>query len=205
MSATTARPRRGNRRAHVALAAVMLEVLVFSLGLALYFSGSGSSPARIGGPFSLIDGDGRPVTDRDYRGQYVLLYFGYTFCPDICPTTLNEVAVAMRDLGANAGRVRPLFITVDPERDRPQAVKEYAAAFYPRMVGLTGTVAQVARVAREYRVSYAAHRTGPDAGDYTVDHSSLLYLVGPDGRFLAPIRADEPGAAIAADIAEHFY
>ena len=193
-----------SKRAKIALVGVLLELLVFSLGLALYFSQPGVSAARIGGPFSLTDGDGKPVTDRDFRGRYLLVYFGYTLCPDLCPTTLNEVAVAMQALGPKAARLRPLFVTVDPRRDTPKVVKEYAAAFDPRMVGLTGTPEQVASVAREYHVTYADRRSGPDAEDYTIDHTSVLYLIGPDGRFIAPIRADEPGAAIAADVARHF-
>ena len=186
-------------RANTLFAGVMLAITLFGVGGFLLLSGS--PPAKnasvsVGGPFTLIDGDGKQVTDRDFRGRYLLVYFGYTFCPDVCPTTLNEVAVAMQELGAAALRVQPLFVTVDPQRDTPGVVKRYAAAFDPRLIGLTGSPEQVAQVAQEYRVYYADRRTTPRASDYTVDHSSLLYLVGPDGRFVAPIRADKSGAAI---------
>jgi protein SCO1/2 len=155
----------------------------------------------IGGPFALTDGNGKPVTDRDYRGKFMLVYFGYTFCPDVCPTTLNDVALALDKLGPRAAELQPLFITVDPKRDTPAVVKQYAAAFSPRLIGLTGDDAQIKTVAREYRVYYAEHRTGPGPGDYSMDHSSLLYLMGPDGAFVAPIRADAGADAIAADLA----
>jgi protein SCO1/2 len=157
----------------------------------------------IGGPFTLRDGNGRTVTDRDLRGRYVLIYFGYTFCPDICPTTLTEVATAMAKLGPKADRVRPVFITVDPERDTPAVMGDYTAMFTPRLLGLTGTPEQIRSVARAYRVYYQKHRTGEAPGDYSMDHSSLLYLLGPDGGFITLIRADQPGEAIAADIAKH--
>jgi len=154
----------------------------------------------IGGPFALVDGDGHTVTDGDFRGKYLLVYFGYTYCPDVCPTTLNAVAGALDRLGKKAERLQPLFITVDPRRDTPAVIKQYTAAFTPRLLGLTGTATQIAAVAKEYRVYYAEHRTGPGPDDYSVDHSSILYLMGPDGRFVAPIRADETGAEIAADL-----
>lgn len=132
-----------------------------------------------------------------------LVYFGYSSCPDVCPTTLNAVAAAMGKLGPRAARVQPLFITVDPKRDTPDVVKRYAAAFSPRIVGLTGTPKEIASVAAEYRVYYATHRTGNEQGDYTVDHSSVLYLMGPDDRFVSPIRTDESADEMAADIAKN--
>ena len=160
----------------------------------------GADDAGIGGPFKLVNGDGRTVTDRDFRGKYMLVYFGYTFCPDVCPTTLNEVAGALDQLGAKADRIQPVFISVDPKRDTPPVVKEYAAAFSPRLTGLTGDEASIAAAAKEYRVYVALRRTGPGPTDYTVDHSSILYLMGPDGRFVAPIAADQPAEKLAADL-----
>ena len=130
----------------------------------------------------------------------MLVYFGYTFCPDVCPTTLNEVADAMDKLGPKADRVQPIFISVDPKRDTPEVVKQYAAAFGSRLIGLTGTAEQIAAVAKEYRVYYAERRTGPGPNDYSMDHSSVLYLMDPDGKFVAPIRPDENGTEMAADI-----
>jgi protein SCO1/2 len=160
----------------------------------------GGSASLVGGPFTLEDGNGKQVTDRDFRGKYMLVYFGYTFCPDVCPTTLNGVADALEQLGDKAERLQPVFITVDPARDTPDVMKRYTAAFSPRLIGLTGTPDQIAKVAREYRVYYAEHRTGPAPNDFTVDHSSILYLVGPDGKFIAPIQADEAADQIAKDL-----
>ena len=159
--------------------------------------------AAIGGPFTLEDAAGKPVTDRTFRGKYLLVYFGYTFCPDVCPTTLNDVAQAMDKLGAKADQVQPVFITVDPARDTPTVVGQYAAAFSPRLQGLTGTPEQIAAVARAYRVYYAPHKTGPNPGDYTMDHSSILYLMDPQGDFAGVIRADAGAEQIAADLAHY--
>jgi protein SCO1 len=178
---------------------LVLALLIMGTGMFIWLD-QGGNASLVGGPFTLQDGNGRQVTDRDFRGKYVLVYFGYTFCPDVCPTTLNEVAEAMDRLGDKADRVQPIFITVDPKRDTPAAVKQFAAAFSPRLIGLTGTPEQIAAVAQAYRVYYAEHRTGPGPNDYTMDHSSILYLMGPDGKFIAPIRADEPGAQMAADL-----
>ena len=185
--------------------AVFLFVLAIGGGAWFYLSGAfGEQPVGgIGGPFTLTNGAGSTVTDRDFRGRFMLVYFGYTFCPDVCPTTLNEVAGAMDKLGQQADRVQPLFISVDPKRDTPKVVADYAAAFGPRIVGLTGTPEQIATVAREYRVYYAANKPASAGGDYTVDHSSILYLMGPHGQFIAPIRADQSAEQMAADIAKH--
>jgi protein SCO1/2 len=179
---------------------LLVAVLLLGAGAFVWLS-RGSSASLVGGSFTLEDGNGKQVTSRDFHGKYMLIYFGYTFCPDVCPTTLTDVADAMDRLGSNADRVQPIFITVDPKRDTPAVVKQYAAAFSPRLIGLTGSPEQIAQVAKEYRVYYAEHRTGPGPGDYLMDHSSILYLMGPDGNFIAPVRADETGAEMAADIA----
>ena len=192
-------------RAGLAFAGVLFAVALLGTGGALLLSsgGEGPDPATVGGPFILTDGAGRQVTDRDFRGKYLLIYFGYTACPDVCPTTLSEIADAMDRLGIQAARVQPIFITLDPARDTPAVVRDYAAAFGPHIVGLTGAQAQVDQVASEYRVYHAVHRNGPGPEDYTVDHSSVVYLIGPRGQLLAPIRADEAGSAMAADITRH--
>jgi len=182
---------------------LLIAVLLIGTGAIIWLSGSGMSNSLVGGPFILQDGDTRQVTDRDFRGKYMLVYFGYTFCPDVCPTTLNEVADAMERLGPKAGKLQPIFITVDPKRDTPVVMKQYTAAFTPRLIGLTGSPEQIAQVAREYRVYYAEHRTGPGPGDYSMDHSSVIYLMGPDGRFIAPIRATATGEEMAADLAKY--
>ena len=162
----------------------------------------GAAPNRpaIGGPFELQATDGQTVTERSFRGRYVLVYFGYTNCQDVCPLTLNAVAGALDALGGRAARVQPVFVTVDPKRDTPAVLGRYVSAISPRLIGLTGTPDQLRQMQREFRVSSIVH---PGAAGDTVDHSSVLYLIGPDGRYLAPIRADESGAAMASDIAAH--
>jgi protein SCO1/2 len=181
------------------LIGLLVAALLIGTGAFVWLSDNGTA-SLIGGPFTLVDGNGRRVTDRDFRGKYMLVYFGYTYCPDVCPTTLNEVADALDHLGTKVDRLQAVFITVDPMRDTPQVMKQYTAAFSSRLLGLTGTPDEIAKVAREYRVYYAKHSTGPGANDYTMDHSSILYLMGPDGKFVAPIQADETGPQIAADI-----
>jgi protein SCO1/2 len=198
---TTIKPKTPPHRVLYATMGLLLAVLLVGAGGFLWLSGNGgNNPISIGGPFTLEDGNGKPVTDRDFRGKYMLVYFGYTFCPDVCPTTLNAVADAMDKLGPAASHIQPVFITVDPKRDTPAVVKQYAAAFGPNIVGLTGTEAEIATAAKEYRVYYAEHRTGPGPNDYSMDHSSILYLMSPDGGFLAPVRADQSGDEIAANL-----
>ena len=162
-----------------------------------------SEPVQIGGSFTLVDGNGTSVTERDFLGRYLLVYFGYTSCPDVCPTTLNQVAAAMESLGSKAASLQPLFISVDPPRDTPEVVRKYAAAFGPRIIGLTGTLDQVAAVTSAYHVYYSVHRSAGADSNYTVDHSSILYLMGPDGRFIAPIRADLSASDMTAQISKH--
>ena len=142
--------------------------------------------ALFGGPFELTDHNGRVVTDGTFRGRFTLLYFGYTFCPDLCPTNLLTMAEAVEALGPEqAERVQPLFVTVDPERDDLPALRDYMAHFGPRFLGLRGTPAQTRAVLKAWRI----HRrkvpagAGADADDYLVDHATLTFLMGPDGRF----------------------
>ena len=154
--------------------------------LVAYEGGIGAPPparaATIGGPFELVDQDGRTVTDASYRGKWLLIYFGYTHCPDACPTALNDMAQALEGLGAQRAKVQPLFITVDPERDTPSVLKDYTAAFQADIVGLTGSAAQIAEAARRFRVYYK--RDDATNPDYTMSHSSVIYLMDPDGRFV---------------------
>ncbi len=160
-----------------------------------------SGAAAVGGPFALVDHTGRPVTDADFRGKHLLVYFGYTYCPDVCPTELGVMAQAMDRLGPLAEKVQPLFITVDPKRDTVAHMAGYVELFHPRLVGLTGTPEQTAAAAKAYRV-YHAVPTGQDAagGDYLVDHSSFIYLMGPDGAFQRVFAAGAEPDQIAADI-----
>ena len=198
---TTTDPKTPSPRVLYATLGMLLAVLLIGAGAFMWFGGNGGGGALgIGGPFTLQDGNGKPVTDRDFRGKYMLVYFGYTFCPDVCPTTLSAMADAMDKLGTAANRVQPLFITVDPKRDTPSVVKQYAAAFGPRVQGLTGSAEEIARVTKEYRVYYAEHRTGPGPNDYSMDHSSVLYLMSPNGAFLAPVRADQSADKMAASL-----
>ena len=196
MNTTTDQQGPPNRTVY-AIIGLLVAALLLAAGAYLFVSGNQPASLTVGGPFSLIDGDGHPVTDQTWRGKYMLVYFGYTFCPDVCPTTLSNVADAIDKLGPRADRLQALFVTVDPKRDTASVVKQYAAAFSPRITGLTGSPAQIAAAAKAYRVYYAEHRTGPGPADYSMDHSSVLYLMGPDGRFIAPVRADQTGPEIA--------
>lgn len=137
----------------------------------------------VGGPFVLVNGDGETVTEKNFAGRPMIVYFGFTFCPDVCPTELSAVADALDLLKPEeAERFQPLFITIDPERDGPEAVKDYAAAFYPTMVGLTGTLEQVRAAAKAYRV-YFAKQEAKDGGPYTMAHSSYIYVMDAEGRY----------------------
>lgn len=138
----------------------------------------------IGGPFTLVNQEGKTVTDADFHGQYILVYFGYTYCPDVCPTSLTLIADALDLLGDKAQKVTPIFITIDPERDDPASMKMYIEHFHPRLQGLTGTPEQIKAVAKSYKAYYAKVGDGYDDGDYSMDHSSITYLMGPDGKFV---------------------
>ena len=197
-SAVRSRSAPPSRRISILVGAALLLVLAAVAGVALM-------PGRdagfeIGGPFQLVGGDGKLVTDRDFRGRWMLIYFGYTSCPDVCPTTLTQIAAALDRLGPDADKIRPVFITIDPKRDTPNVVREYAAAFSPRLVGLTGSPEQIAKVEADYRVFAAEHRTGNGPNDYTMDHSSILYLAGPDGHLVGPLNAEATAAELATKL-----
>ncbi|HJW26253.1 MAG TPA: SCO family protein [Rhodocyclaceae bacterium] len=182
--------------------AIALGALVIGLAL-LWEPGRQAAPTGpVGGDFTLHSGDG-PVSLAKFRGKVVLLNFGYTYCPDICPTALTSLAAALNQLApAEAERVAVLFVSVDPERDTPAHLKDYVAFFDPRMVGLTGTPAEVAAVARQYGVFYAKHKSESAAG-YVVDHSSETYLIGPDGSLLGRIPHATAPDQVAAEIRKH--
>ncbi len=156
----------------------------------------------IGGPFALTDHNGRSVSDQDYRGDYMLIYFGYINCPDICVPTLNNMSAALDALGAAGEAIKPIFITVDPLRDTVEALAGYVPNFHPRLVGLTGTARQIKAVSAAYSVFFEAgeHAGGDD--DYQVGHSGYVYLMGPDGGFLTVMSHAKAGAAMAARIKE---
>ena len=140
--------------------------------------------AAIGGSFSLIDGQGKRVTEQDFRGKYMLIFFGFTHCPDICPTTLLLMDHVLTKLGRLADKVTPIFITVDPERDSPQVVRDYAQNFGDRIVPLTGSKEEIQRAIDAYKV-YASKAPAAKGGGYMVDHSGFIYLMDPQGRYVA--------------------
>jgi cytochrome oxidase Cu insertion factor (SCO1/SenC/PrrC family) len=144
----------------------------------------GTGEALVGGPFTLTNQDGKRVTDQDFRGKYMLIFFGFTYCPDVCPSELQVMSAALDEMGVEGDKIQPVFITIDPVRDTPEAMKLYVSNFHPRMVGLTGSEADIAAVARAYRVYYAKAKGSENSPDYLMDHSTILYLMGPDGKFV---------------------
>jgi protein SCO1 len=173
---------------------VLLSAIVFTFALIAsdVLARAATSNVTIGGPFTLVAPDGKAVTDQSYRGKWLLVYFGYTFCPNSCPTTLLEIATALKQLGPAAVNVQPLFITVDPQRDTTEVMRQYTQSFDPRIIGLTGTPEEIATVAREYGAYYVSHRTGPGDKDYVMDHSTYLYVMSPEGKY---IRAFDSGSS----------
>jgi protein SCO1/2 len=159
--------------------------------------------ADIGGDFALTASDGRTVRWGDFAGKYRVVYFGYAFCPDICPTDMQRVAQGLKVLKvsdpAKAAKIQPLFITIDPERDTREVVGEFAAAFSPDIIGLTGTPEQIAAAAKAFRVFYAKGEA-VDGGGYLVDHSNIVYLFGPEGEPLATLPVDKGADAVAAEL-----
>ncbi len=156
-----------------------------------------SGTAAIGGPFTLVATDGQMVTDRTYRGKWLLIYFGYTSCPDACPTALNSMSVALEKLGSRAGEFQPLFVTVDPQRDTRDVVANYLTSFDSRIVGLTGSEDQIASVIKTYRLYVSREKSDSPGKDYSVSHSSFLYLKDPQGAFVSVIHSDATGEEIA--------
>lgn len=158
---------------------------------------SASSPS-IGGPFTLVDTQGRAVSERSLLGKPTVIFFGFTYCPEVCPTTLTELTAAMRELGPAADRLNVVFVTIDPERDTPQQLKLYLSNFDPRIQGYTGTPEQVARIAKAYRVYYA--KVPQPGGSYTMDHSSMVYLFDRNGRFVQPIAWGSPHERVTTQL-----
>ena len=184
------------------IAAAFLAGLALCFGVVLIVAGRLSSPvaqiAAIGGPFKLTDQNGKVVTEQDLKGHPFLVFFGFTHCPDVCPTTLFEVSEVMRALGPDAERTRALFITVDPERDTPAVMKDYLSSFDPHLSGLTGDPAEIAAVAKAYRVYFK--KVPLEEGGYTMDHTAIVYLMDKTGRFVAPLNLKRPTDAAAADL-----
>jgi protein SCO1/2 len=155
--------------------------------------------ALIGGPFKLINQDGKEVSDADFRGKLMLVYFGFTHCPSVCPTDMATISEAMKSLGDDAAKVQPIFISIDPERDNPEQVKTFLANFYPGFQGLTGTTEQIAAVANAYRIYYKKAES-KDLNEYLMDHSSFTYLMGKDGKYITHFRSDQTAEEIVAGV-----
>ena len=157
-----------------------------------------AAPAAIGGPFQLTDQAGESVTDQNLKGSPTLIFFGFTHCPDVCPTSLFEISEVLKAMGKDADRVNAYFISVDPERDSTAAMKDYLSSFDPHLAGLTGNADEVAKVISAYRV-YAKKVPLKD-GDYTMDHTALIYLMDRDGKFVAPFNLKRTPEQAAADL-----
>lgn len=173
------------------LALIAVAAFTIAVGVVAFWPKPERTPATakalIGGPFTMTDAEGKRRTDAEFRGKHMLVFFGFTNCPDFCPTALITITQAMEKLGAKADNLAPIFITVDPERDTPAQLKNYAQNFDKRIAMLTGSAEDVAGAARAYRVYYAK-RPLEKAGEYTMDHSAYIYLIGPDGKYLTHFR-----------------
>jgi len=157
-----------------------------------------TQPSNVGGPFTMVDQNGKTVTDADFRGEPFLVFFGFTNCPDICPTTLYEMSEVLKRLGSDANKTAALFVSVDPERDTPEKLKQYVSSFHPRIFALTGSEAQVEAIKKEYRVF--AKKVPLKDGDYTMDHTAVVYLMDKNGRFIAPFNLQRTADEAAADL-----
>lgn len=176
------------------LAAMAVVVLVVGPNRSVVSTGT----ASVGGPFRLIDHNGRPTTEADLKGRPFLVFFGFTHCPDICPTKLFEVSEVLGKLGPDAKDVGALFVTVDPERDTPEKIKEYLSSFNPQLIGLTGDPDAIAAMAKAYRVYYK--KVPLDAEGYTMDHTAIVYLMNKKGEFVAPFNLNRPPEQAAAEL-----
>ena len=194
------------RASHIMLVlSAFLAGLVVFLAVFLYATGqlgTRAPSAGIGGPFALTDQNGKPITDADLKGKPSLVFFGYTHCPDVCPTTLFDISEVMRALGPDADRAAALFISVDPDRDTPAVLKDYLSSFDPHVRAATGDQANLDKVEKEYRVYAKKVPTGKN-GDYSMDHSAIVYLMDKSGRFVAPFRLDRKPDESAAELRKY--
>jgi len=174
-------------------------VVIFAAGN--YSSGGATGSSTIGGAFNLVDQDGKPITDAALMGHPSLVFFGYTHCPDVCPTTLFELSEVLRALGPDADKTTALFISVDPDRDTSAVMKDYLSSFDPHLRGITGSASALAAVERKYRVY--AKKVPTDHGDYSMDHTALVYLMDKQGRFVAPFNLQRTPQAAAADLRKY--
>ncbi|HET9427583.1 MAG TPA: SCO family protein [Allosphingosinicella sp.] len=185
----------------------VLLLTIFALMLSACDQPVGDPPlkgATMGGPFTLTSHQGRRVSDTDFSGQYRLVYFGYSFCPDVCPVDLQTLSAGLRQFEAEeaekAAKVQPIFITVDPRRDTVEALAHYVTAFHPRLIALTGSDEEIARTARAFAISYQAQPPATPGGEYLVDHMRIFVLYGPEGEPLAIVPHDEGPAGVAAEL-----
>jgi cytochrome oxidase Cu insertion factor (SCO1/SenC/PrrC family) len=172
-------------RLKVYFAAAILGLAALVGGSALLWKGSplpSIGEALVGGPFAMTDQNGKRVSEKDFLGRYMLVFFGFTYCPDVCPTELQVMTAALAELGEAGKAIQPVFVSIDPDRDTAENVKAYVANFGGTLIGLTGSAEDVAVMAKAYRVFYQKV-PGPTGQDYTIDHSSIIYLMGPDGKF----------------------
>ena len=185
------------------LTVIVAGFLIGALGgaAALVLTRGASNPnvtttgkALIGGPFALVDQHGKKVTDRDFRGRYMLIFFGFTHCPDICPAELQVISASLDELGPEAEEVVPIFVTLDPERDTPEVMADYVKNFGSRFVGLTGSPEEIAEAAKAYRVAFSKFQEDKTKNDYSIDHSALAYLMGKDGEYITHFPYGTPAA-----------
>lgn len=164
-----------------------------------------SGIASVGGPFQLVTHDGKTVTDQDFAGRFMLIYFGYTWCPDVCPLALQLMDDTLARLGPDAAAIQPVFITIDPERDTPEVIKNYLASFRPGLIGLTGAPEDIAAVAAAYKMYYRKTEPLDDANpdSYGVDHMNIFYLMGPNGAYVAHFMSPSSPKDMATEIATH--
>lgn len=193
-----------NRRKGLLAAAVMVGAIAVAAGATALWMGLAlraqvqSGATKIGGPFTLVDDTGVQVSEADLKGKSTVMYFGYTFCPEVCPTTLTDLVQWMQMIGRDADRLNYVFVTVDPERDTPKVMHDYVSAFDPRIRGLTGTSEQIAKVTKEYGVYYK--RIPTSDGGYVMDHSAVLYMMDPNVRFVGVIAYQEDTAKAVAKL-----
>jgi protein SCO1/2 len=182
-----------------------LSSIVLSVALIMYqlsATRAATPPVTVGGSFALTASDGTAVTDQTYRGKWLLVYFGYTSCPNTCPMTLNEIVTALEKLGTDAAKMQPLFITVDPQRDTRKVLEQYTQSCDPRLVGRTRSPQQIDAVTQEYGAYAVRHKIGPGPEDYVFDHSTYLYVMDPGGKFVRAFDADTSGDRIADGLRE---
>jgi cytochrome oxidase Cu insertion factor (SCO1/SenC/PrrC family) len=187
-------------RSKLIVAAFLLLLAILLGALALMVAkpaATGTGAPLIGGPFTMLNEKGETVTDKTFAGTYMLMFFGFTKCGDVCPAELQIMASALTEMGAQAEKITPLFVSIDPERDTPHIMADYVKNFHPRLQGLTGSVEQVAQFAKLYHIFYQKVPNPKNAQDYEMDHSSIMYLMGPDGKFIKhfPYTTDAKGLA----------